>query len=186
MASVCTLEALTNLIYYREIAEIESMQSMMAQKVMMDKKPFFDVWMYEASDEIQSVAQAFGERYMLENSLIQMKNCTNASAKIVLERVIFLHCLALVRKEQAWYLINGVISPQAAADLDDQFNLAVKAIAPFTNDCVEALGVPNIKELHAPIARDYVAFNAQDDFENFDAAGDMFDFKTTGSMRAKL
>jgi len=70
MASVCTLEALTNLIYYREIAEIESMQSMMAQKVMMDKKPFFDVWMYEASDEIQSVAQAFGERYMLENSLI--------------------------------------------------------------------------------------------------------------------
>jgi len=52
MASVCTLEALTNLIYYREIAEIESMQSMMAQKVMMDKKPFFDVWMYEASDEI--------------------------------------------------------------------------------------------------------------------------------------
>jgi len=56
--------------------------------------------------------------------------------------------------------MNGVISPEAASELDAAFNAAVKAIAPYTNDCVESLGVPNIKELHSPIARDYVAFNA--------------------------
>lgn len=38
---------------------------MMAQKVMQEKKKFFDVWMYEASDEIQTVASSFGERYAL-------------------------------------------------------------------------------------------------------------------------
>lgn len=68
--------------------------------------------------------------------------------------------------------MNGVISPEAASELDAAFNAAVKAIAPYTNDCVESLGVPNIKELHSPIARDYVAFNAQNDNENFEAAGE--------------
>ena len=82
--------------------------------------------------------------------------------------------------------MNGVISPEAASELDAAFNAAVKAIAPYTNDCVESLGVPNIKELHSPIARDYVAFNAQNDNENFEAAGEMFDFTKTGTMRAKL
>jgi hypothetical protein len=27
--------------------------------------PFFDVWQYQVSDEIQSLALAFGNRYML-------------------------------------------------------------------------------------------------------------------------
>lgn len=123
---------------------------------------------------------------MLENCLKTYENCGQANAKIVLEKIIFLHCVAVIKKEQAWYLINGVISPEAAAELDAVHDAAVKALAPFTNTAVEALGVPNIKEMHAPIARDYVAFNAQDDFENFDAAGDLFDFTTTGTMRAKL
>jgi hypothetical protein len=37
----------------------------MAKKIMEDGKPFFDVWMYEVSDEIQAVALAFGERFCL-------------------------------------------------------------------------------------------------------------------------
>jgi hypothetical protein len=32
---------------------------------MEEGKPFFDVWMYEVSDEIQSFAQSFSERFML-------------------------------------------------------------------------------------------------------------------------
>lgn len=99
MKSIANQETLTNLIYYREIAEIESMQNNIAQKVMQEKKKFFDVWMYEESDAIQDVASAFGERYMLENSLIALKNCSNANARLILEKVIYLHSLSLVRKE---------------------------------------------------------------------------------------
>ena len=115
MNSVANQETLTNLIYFREIAEIEAMQNNIAQKVMQEKKKFFDVWMYEESDAIQEVAQAFGERYMLENSLIALKNCSMPNAKVILEKVIFLHSLSLVRKEQGWYLMHGKISPEAAA-----------------------------------------------------------------------
>lgn len=54
------------------------------------------------------------------------------------------------------------------------------------NTCVEALGVPLNKNLVAPIGRDYVAFNAQNDNENFNAAGEVFDFRKTGEPRANL
>ena len=63
--SVADFETLKNLIFYREQAEIKSMMQLMQKKLLEQGKPFFDVWMYEVSDEIQSVAQAFGERYML-------------------------------------------------------------------------------------------------------------------------
>jgi len=49
-------------------------------------------------------------------------------------------------------------------------------MVPYLNDVVEALGCNRIDTLHGPISRDYVAFNAQTDFENFDSSGKMFDF----------
>lgn len=88
-----------------------------------------------------------------------------------------LHSINLVRKNVSWYLINEVISSEAAVELDQVHDAAVKALVPHLNTCVEALGIPNVKQLHSPIARDYIAFNAQNDNENFEAAGDLFDFK---------
>jgi hypothetical protein len=41
----------------------------MKKKVMEEGKPFFDVWMYEVSDEIQALATAFGDRFFLESAL---------------------------------------------------------------------------------------------------------------------
>ena len=36
---------------------------------MQDGESFFDVWMYQVSDEIQSLATAFGNRYLLQGAL---------------------------------------------------------------------------------------------------------------------
>jgi len=44
---------------------------------MEEGKPFFDVWMYEVSDEIQSLATAFGNRYMLECALNAHKSMSD-------------------------------------------------------------------------------------------------------------
>jgi len=66
LKSIASLEVMTNLIYYREQALIKSMGKLMQKKIMEEGKPFFDVWMYEVSDEIQAVATAFGDRWMLE------------------------------------------------------------------------------------------------------------------------
>ena len=50
--SVADFETLKNLIFYREQAEIKSMMQLMQKKILEQGKPFFDVWMYEVSDEI--------------------------------------------------------------------------------------------------------------------------------------
>lgn len=52
LKSIASLEVLTNLIYHREQALVKSMTKLMSKKIMEQGKQFFDVWMYEVSDEI--------------------------------------------------------------------------------------------------------------------------------------
>ena len=184
--SVASFETLKNLVYYKEVAEIKSFTKLMQKKIMEDGQPFYDVWMFQVSDEIQSLATAFGQRYMLQGALEYLAACDNAAAKVVLEASIRLHMLALVRSHLSWYQINGCISEQAAARLDDEFDAAVKAYVPYMNTAVEALGCLSNPNRNGPIARDYVAFNSQPDPENFESAGPMFDFRQTGVPRPRL
>lgn len=65
MASINNFETLKNLIFYKEIAEIKIFMKLMQKKLMDEGQSFFDVWMYEVSDEIQTLAISFGNRYML-------------------------------------------------------------------------------------------------------------------------
>lgn len=60
---------------------------------MEEGKPFYDVWMFEVSDEIQSLATAFGERYMLDSALKLMNSCNHTATKKLLESAIHLHAL---------------------------------------------------------------------------------------------
>ena len=110
----------------------------------------------------------------------------NSKAREVVDRVIFLHSVFTVKQSLGWFIMNGVVSNEAAQEVDQLFERAVKELLPHMNTCVEALGVPTSKHLIAPIARDYVSFNAQNDNENFEAAGEMFDFRKTGEPRARL
>jgi len=153
---------------------------------MEQGKPFFDVWLYEVSDEIQSLAQAFAERYMLEGALKNYNECKHAKTKELLEKTIMLHMIYQVRENKGWYMMNGVISAKAAAALDLEHDQAVKAYVPYMNTSVEGLGIFDHLNLIGPIARDYVAYNTQDDAENTASAGELFNFTTTGAPRAKL
>lgn len=74
----------------------------------------------------------------------------------------------------------------AVSKLDDQHDATVKAFVPHMNTAVEGLGIPKVKQLYGTISRDYVKYNEQSDYENFEAAGELFDFKTTGAPRARL
>lgn len=123
---------------------------------------------------------------MLQGALTTLESCSHAGVKELLTQAIFLHMLGVVKQGSAWYLINKVISPTAASKLDDQHDAAVKAFLPFMNTAVEGLGIPKVKQIYGTIARDYVAYNEQDDYENFAAAGELFDFRKTGVPRAKL
>ena len=186
LESVADFETLKNMIFYRETAEIDAMKKLLQKKIMEEGKPFFDVWMYEVSDEIQSFAQAFGERFMLQGALKTIEGSSHAGVKDLLTRSTFLYMLALVHKDQDWYMMNGVLSTAAAQKLSEQLDAEVKSFAPLINTATEGLGLLTPKQLYGPITRDYVAYNSQKDYENFESAGEMFDFRKTGMPRARL
>ena len=153
---------------------------------MEDGQAFFDVWMYQVSDEIQSLAEAFGHRYMLQGALQYLADCADVKTKALLTATIRLHMLSLVRQNFSWYLIEGCISEQAAANLEAEYDQAVKEYVPHMNTAVESLGVPENKDRLATIARDYVAFNSQPNAENFASAGEIFNWRQTGAPRPRL
>lgn len=78
--------------------------------------------MYQVSDEIQSLAIAFGNRYMLQGALQYLTDCADPKAKLVLKDTIRLHMLSLVKEDLSWYLLNEMISDQAAASFDNEFD----------------------------------------------------------------
>lgn len=184
--SIADFETLKNLIYYKEIVEIQSFSKLLQKKIMEDGQAFFDVWMYQVSDEIQSLAEAFGHRYMLQGALQYLADCADVKTKALLTATIRLHMLSLVRQHFSWYLIEGCISEQAAANLEAEYDQAVKEYVPHMNTAVESLGVPENKDRLATIARDYVAFNSQPNAENFASAGEIFNWRQTGAPRPRL
>ena len=186
MDSVASFETLRNLIFFREHAEIKSMMALLQKKMLEEGNSYFDTWMYMVSDEIQSLATAFGERYMLQGALKNFDACKHAGTKQLLEKAIHLHMLNLVRENAGWYLINGIISQKAAQNLDLEHDKAVKDFVPHMNTAIEGLGLFKLPNLTGPVARDYVAFNSQADAENIESSGPIFDFRTTGASRAKL
>lgn len=124
---------------------------------------------------------------MLEEALAAVADMKdNVKAQKVIEKTIYLHAIFLIKQNLGWYTANGVVSAEAGLEVQSAFDQAVKDFLPHMNTCVEALGYIPHKHLVSPIARDYVAFNAQNDNENFEAAGEVFDFKTTGEPRARL
>lgn len=65
LSKVESLKHISNFLGYREIMALKRLQ-----KVTMDKmgkgKDFYDVWMKEDNDMVQDVAQAYGERKVME------------------------------------------------------------------------------------------------------------------------
>lgn len=75
----------------------------------------------------------------------------------------------------SFYLVNSLISREAAQALIDGKDAAVKRFLPHMNAAVAGLGNLPIPHIYGPIARDYVAFNAQRDMDCTDSAGGLFE-----------
>ena len=66
---VSDLESLVNLVYFREHSEVKKIMKTLQQKVMQEGKPFYDVWMTEIMNDVQTTALAYAERIMLEGAM---------------------------------------------------------------------------------------------------------------------
>jgi hypothetical protein len=178
---VTDLTTLVNLVYYKEVAETQAMTEVLQQKIITEGKKFYDVWMYEVSDQIQAMALAFSERFALEAAMSKFHDLTvglsDVGARTILTKVVRLHCLTYVKENLGWYLMSGVINAKAAQGVDADYQQAVRDLLPHINEILEAFNFPNIPQLAPPIVRDYVKFNEQSDPDNVNAADGFFDFR---------
>lgn len=175
ISSLDNLRSLRDLIYLREALEIKSIIKKLKSLIMEEGQEFFDVWMYQLNDDIQNLAEAFGERFFLQNAWKAFCDCKHAGAKNILAKVLKLHMVTLLKENLHFYMINDVLTAQSAKLIADGFDQAVKELAPHMNDCIGAFNLNQVPGLHGPIARDYKAFNCQRDHGALDKAGELFD-----------
>jgi len=183
---VTDFETLVNLIYYREIVEIKNISKELQLRILQKGQKFFDVWQYHLSDEIQNTAKAYAERMLLEASLAELEKCDHATAKEVLRAVIRMNCVYVVKNNLGWYLTNGVISEEAGQELYESWNQVVKDVVPHLNTILESWATPKHTHLKPPTVRDYLGYMDKGTYSDLDSAGEPFDFRTTGVLRAKM
>mmetsp|Transcript_19293 Transcript_19293/g.29591 ORF Transcript_19293/g.29591 Transcript_19293/m.29591 type:complete len:162 (-) Transcript_19293:208-693(-) len=119
--SLSSLDSLVALIFVREHLELDNIKTILAKRILQEGASFFEVWQSEVNDEIQNLALAFGERFFIESALAAWKKCDDQATKIVLERVMHLHCVSYVREHLGWYLKQEAISPRAASEIEGVF-----------------------------------------------------------------
>jgi len=85
-----------------------------------------------------------------------MKNAENQRLMTSVFRLYGLECL---RRDLAWYLVAGVISKQALQALTPTRNQLIAEIAARAEDILDCLSIAK-DALYAPIAGDYIRYNA--------------------------
>lgn len=66
MANLADLNVLLDLLKFREITLFKSLVATLDQRCKVEKANQFEVLQYEVSDNVQALAQAYGERQALE------------------------------------------------------------------------------------------------------------------------
>merc|ERR1719419_2232420 len=68
----------------------------------------YESWMFEESDLIQHAGKAFGERLMADRFALTLETC-DKDLKPILSKVFSLYLAAIVEKNLAWFVINGLV-----------------------------------------------------------------------------
>jgi acyl-CoA oxidase len=123
-------------------------------------KSIFDVWMYEESDLIQGVAQAYAERLIFEACLEVLETC-EVSLKPMLAQLFSLTAIDWLERDLGWYVSEGVISRRLARKVPEFGRELCDQLAPHAIDLIDAFGIPEHMR-YAPIAGDWRTYNQTD------------------------
>jgi len=117
LTDVSQLEILSDLLKYRE--------TVLFNKLVADTKNLktkgvsgYNILMRETSDVMQNLATAYGERNTMEYCISvlvnEIKNATNKSLMIRVFRLFGAEC---INRDLSFYMIEGVVNKEAAANL---------------------------------------------------------------------
>ena len=160
-ADVTSLRSLLDLFKFRETVLFTRLIE--KNKNLEKTLGKYQVLMRETSDLMQNLSQCYGERHCLEFCIEQLGKLQNSENKNLLEKVFRLYGSDVIYRDLAFYMIEGVVSVEASKNLSATRLQLIKDIAPKCNDLFDCMSIPK-HALYAPIANDYVKYNASPNY----------------------
>jgi len=120
----------------------------------------YESWMFEESDLIQHAGKAFGERLMADRFALTLETC-DKDLKPILSKVFSLYLAAIVEKNLAWFVINGLVPSSDITNIKSYSADLCAELGTQSLAICESFGITDTM-LSAPIALDWVGFNTYD------------------------
>ena len=114
-------------------------------------KSNYDILMYETSDEIQELANAYGEKLAMLNSVSGLEKLTKS--RPIIHNYILLFAWDVILRELSTFILEGWITPELAKELRHHYNQLIKVAAKDVSTVIESFNVP-VHALKVPIAKD--------------------------------
>ena len=125
-------------------------------------KSLFEAWMFEESDAIQNLSQAYADRVVFEASLKVLNTC-DPLLKPILEKLFLLAACEWIAQDLGWFVTNKVLTKNMGKKLPQLIRLLCSELAPHAIALVDSFGIPPYMR-HAPIAGDWEKYNETDNF----------------------
>jgi len=130
----------------------------------LQEKGIFNTWMLQEQDLIQAFAKSYADRIICEafkETMAGKYGAVHPSLEGVLHEVLTLHLLSTIEKDLPTFMEHGLLNPGQGKQVIELSQQMCEDLAPKSLALAEAFGLPE-EMLHAPIASDWVAYNAYD------------------------
>jgi len=155
--NIATTDQLINLIKIRENALFVGLGKALKAA---GREGLFETWMLQQNESIQNAGRTYGERLVADEFRSVVDSCEDAT-KEVLQDLMDLHLASYVRDNSAWFLTQGIISPDQSKQVTAEFDRLCRVLTPQALNLVESFAISD-EMLSAPIARDWVGYNEVD------------------------
>ena len=125
-------------------------------------KSLYDAWMFEESDAIQALSQAYSDRVVYAVSLQALESCENA-LRPMLEKLFLLSACDWISQDLGWLLTNKIIANKTGRELPIYVRSLCAELGPHALSLIDSFGIPEHMR-HAPIAGDWKKYNETDNF----------------------
>lgn len=159
---ITSLDILLNLLKFRETMLFQKLVGEQKRLAGEGKSPY-QILMRETSDLMQNLAMAYGERWTLQYCMSTLGKLSNQTNKEVLTKVFRLFAAEIINRDLAFYILAGVVSKEAQKNLFDTRMALIKELALCANDLLDCMSIPK-DSLYAPIAGNYIKYNAHPNF----------------------
>ena len=124
------------------------------------KEGRFDTWMYQEQDLVQAAAHAYGER-LISECFSKAIDKAEPGLQPVLKKLHHLYQMTVIKKDLGYLTTSGLMPIGTGAEVGKVAADLCREVAPQALALCDAFGITD-EMLNAPIARDWVKYNAVD------------------------